>query len=381
MKKNTLTKLMSLTLALAATLTLTACGGGKDDPGAGSTGTGTPGGTQAVQETAEGTTLSQYLSGGESIWYLVNGSVSSVGKDTGVEYLFLLEPDGTAYCGEAGGLTLGELAQMEEAEITSLVQEAHREAALEGSIGAFGPSLDEILNAGRLSSRGEILVGMLFGDYSMLEGLFASSTGADFPVDEIMNDYCSYLQMDTSGVPQELDALFQACIDPISSYCEYLQTHLFGMEYWILAEALTYGERDRIAECIYSEDPADLERTYQLYDEFMASLDAIVAYLESYEPAPGQYKLSLNTDRTGNATESVTFACAIPQIAGSTEIVSFTCYATSGEAQTVYDASYGGVSVEGGAFITRLEGSYGFALEQPGESDLPVDVEPEELFA
>ena len=153
------------------------------------------------------------------------------------------------------------------------------------------------------------------------------------------------------------------------------------MEYWILAEALTYGERDRIAECIYSEDPEALERTYQLYDEFMASMDAIAAYLESYEPAPGQYKLSLNTDRTGNAAESVTFACAIPQIAGSTEIVSFTCYATSGEAQTVYDASYGGMSVEGGAFITQMEGSYSFVLEQPGDSDLPVDVGPEELFA
>ena len=200
-------------------------------------------------------------------------------------------------------------------------------------------------------------------------------------MDELMNEFCVYLQTDTSGVPQELDALFQTCIDPISSYCEYLQTHPFGMEYWILAEALTYGERDRIAECIYSEDPADLERTYQLYDEFMASLDAIEAYLESYEPAPGQYKLSLNTDRTGNATESVTFACAIPQIAGSTEIVSFTYRDTSGEAQTVYDASYGGMSVEGGAFITQMEGSYSFVVEQPGDSDLPVDVEPEELFA
>ena len=380
MKKNTLTKLMSLTLALATTLTLTACGGGKDDPGAGSTGTGAPGGTQAVQETAEGTTLSQYLSGGESIWYLVNGSVSSVGKDTGVEYLFLLEPDGTAYCGEAGGLTLGELAQMEETEITSLVQEAHRKAALEGSIGAFGPSLDEILNAGRLS-RGEILVGMLFGDYSMLEDLLAISTGGDAPVDELMNEYCVYLQTDTSGVPQELDAIFQTCIDQFASYCEYLQTHPFDMDYWNLAEALNCGGRDIIAESIYSEDPADLERTYQLYDEFMASLDAIEAYLESYEPAPGQYKLSLNTDRTGNAAESVTFACAIPQIAGSTEITSFTCYATSGEAQTVYDASYGGMSVEGGAFITRMEGSYSFVVEQPGDSGLPVDVEPADLFA
>ena len=59
MKKKNLTKLMSLTLALATTLTLTACGGGGDDSGAENTSSGTPGGAQSVQETAQGTTLSQ----------------------------------------------------------------------------------------------------------------------------------------------------------------------------------------------------------------------------------------------------------------------------------------------------------------------------------
>ena len=129
MKKKNLTKLMSLTLALATTLTLTACGGGGDDSGAENTSSGTPGGAQSVQETAQGTTLSQYLSGGESVWYLVNGSVSSVGKDTEVEQIFLLNPDGTAWGGEVNGLTLGDISQMEEAEIADLAREAHRETA------------------------------------------------------------------------------------------------------------------------------------------------------------------------------------------------------------------------------------------------------------
>ena len=43
----------------------------------------------------------------------------------------------------------------------------------------------------------------------------------------------------------------------------------------------------------------------------------------------------------------------------------------------------GGFSPEGlpEAFLTRMEASYDFTLEQPGESDLPVDAAPEELFS
>ncbi len=83
MKINNMTKLLSLTLA--ATLSLTACGGG--EPGAGT-------GSQITQAEARGTTLSQLLSRGERIWYLVSSSAQSIGKDTQVEQIFLLEPDG-----------------------------------------------------------------------------------------------------------------------------------------------------------------------------------------------------------------------------------------------------------------------------------------------
>ena len=330
-----------------------------------------PGGAQSVQETAQGTTLSQYLSGGESVWYLVNGSVSSVGKDTEVEQIFLLNPDGTAWGGEVNGLTLGDISQMEEAEIADLAREAHRETALWGSY--FSE-----LSGDDPAYRGEVLGAMLFGDYTMLGDFFSTAVGSDLTVDEMIDYYCS---PDFPDLPQELSALVRACLDPIASYCEYLKANPIDLEVWGLADALTFGDRELIPECVYSDDPAALERTYQLFDEYLAAAEAVSAYVDSYEPDPGQYALSLNTDRTGNATESVTFAVAVPQISGSTEITSFTCYATAGEAQTVYDASYGGMSVEGGAFITQLEGSYSFVLEQPGESDLPVDAEPEELFS
>jgi len=46
----------------------------------------------------------------------------------------------------------------------------------------------------------------------------------------------------------------------------------------------------------------------------------------------------------------------------------------------VYDSSYGGFTTNDGAFFTRIDSSCNFVLEQIGESELPIDVEPEALF-
>ena len=371
MKQNTLTKLLSGALALATALTVTACGGGNGNAGSDA---GSAGGNQSAAGDLlpglTGTTLSDYLTGGESVWYLVNGSAASAGKDTEVERIYLLESDGTAWGGEVDDLTLGDLAQMEEADIADLAREAHRETALWGSY--FSE-----LSGDDPAYRGEALGAMLFGDYSMMGDLFSTAVGAGGSIDELI---AAYSNPDTPDMPQELIDLVRACLDPIAGYCEYLQTNPIDLEVWGLADALTFGDRELIGECVYSDDPAALERTYQLYDEYMAAAEAVSAYVDSYEPDPGQYALSLNTDRTGNAAASLTFAVAVPRVSGTTEITSFTCYATAGEAQVVYDTSYGGMDVDGGAFLTRMEGSYDFTLEQPGESDLPVDAAPEELF-
>ena len=375
MKQNTLTKLLSGALALATALTVTACGGGNGNAGNAGNDAGDAGGNNQsaagdLLPGLTGTTLSDYLSGGESVWYLVNGSAASAGKDTEVERIYLLESDGTAWGGEVDDLTLGDLSQMEEADIADLAREAHRETALWGSY--FSE-----LSGDDPAYRGEALGAMLFGDYSMMGDLFSTAVGAGGSIDELI---AAYSNPDTPDMPQELIDLVRACLDPIAGYCEYLQTNPIDLEVWGLADALTFGDRELIGERVYSDDPAALERTYQLYDEYMAAAEAVSAYVDSYEPDPGQYALSLNTDRTGNAAASLTFAVAVPRISGTTEIASFTCYATAGEAQAVYDASYGGMDVDGGAFLTRLEGSYDFTLEQPGESDLPVDAAPEELF-
>ena len=123
MKQNTLTKLLSGALALATALTVTAFGGGNGNAGSYA---GSGGGNQSAAGDLlpglTGTTLSDYLSGGESVWYLVNGSAASAGKDTVVERIYLLESDGTAWGGEVDDLTLGDLAQMEEADIADLAR-------------------------------------------------------------------------------------------------------------------------------------------------------------------------------------------------------------------------------------------------------------------
>ena len=366
MKKKNLTKLMSLTLALATALTLTACGGGGDDSGAGNTSSGTPGGAQSVQETAQGTTLSQYLSGGESIWYLVGGlGITDLGKDTEVKQIFLLEPDGTAYCGEVEDLTLGDLSQMEEAEIADLAREAYQEKVL-GEFGGVDSAADLIASV--FSRRGmfmEFIDMVYFGE--PWEGYIPSSSNPElnrlldawgqtaanlaerFPDGELPFD--SYALMDIVMDTEELDA------------SGTLETTL---------ESYVY-------------DPSAVEQTAAFCREFTAAANDIVNYLSTYEAAPCQYQLALNTDSTGNETENVTFACSIPSATGDAEIFSFTYRDTAGTPQTVYDVAYGGVGLPGrgaGAFVTRMEGNYyHFSLEQPGTSDLPVDVEPEELFS
>ena len=66
---------------------------------------------------------------------------------------------------------------------------------------------------------------------------------------------------------------------------------------------LARGERAHMD--VYSDDPAALERTYQLFDEYLAAAEAVSAYVDSIEADPGQYALSLNTDRTGNAAAAL----------------------------------------------------------------------------
>lgn len=338
------TKLMSLGLALTLALGLTACGG---DTAEAPNATHDP--ASVTGQAAIGITLSDWLGGGEAIWYITETPVGQLGKDTEVETLLLLEPDGTAYAGSAEGLTLGDFAQMDEADIAQLAREAYAKEARAKLLRGFADASDE--------DRMRMLDSELF-EYSL-----PGYVDGDIWAEEILN---------SSGLPEALDEPLRRYLEVFQSYTgdrQVLQEVISGLCNGD-SEALSYASEtgSEGGEAI----TAVVEQAYAIQDE--------IAEVLSAEPQPGRWALGLNTDQTGNSAESVTFAWCVYR-PDATEISSVTCYAFSGEGKSVYDVLYGGVALNGGgALVTRVDGSYNVVLEDTG-SGLPLDAEPQELFS
>ena len=338
------TKLMSLGLALTLALGLTACGG---DTAEAPNATHDP--ASVTGQAAIGITLSDWLGGGEAIWYITETPVSQLGKDTEVETLLLLEPDGTAYAGSADGLTLGDFAQMDEADIAQLAREAYAKEARAKLLRGFADASDE--------DRMRMLDSELF-EYSL-----PGYVDGDIWAEEILN---------SSGLPEALDEPLRRYLEVFQSYTgdrQVLQEVISGLCNGD-SEALSYASEtgSEGGEAI----TAVVEQAYAIQDE--------IAEVLSAEPQPGRWALGLNTDQTGNSAESVTFAWCVYR-PDATEISSVTCYASSGESKSVYDVLYGGVDLNGsGALVTRVDGSYNVVLEDT-DSGLPLDAEPQELFS
>lgn len=354
MKKH-LTNLMSIGLALTLALSLTACGGDSKaeetnetrDPVAAITGQN--GARQPAEGAAEGVTLSDWLGGGESIWYLTETPVSQLGKDTKVETLLLLEPDGTAYAGSSDGLTLGDFAQMDEGEIAQMAQEAYAQETRAKLLRGFADASDE--------DRMRMLDSELF-EYSL-----PGYIDGDIWTEELLN---------SRDLPEALDEPLRRYLEVFQSYTgdrQVLQDVISGLCNGD-SEALSYAAEtgSESGDAI----TAVVEQAYAIQDE--------IAEVLSAESQPGRWALGLNTDQTGNNAESVTFAWCVYR-PDATEISSVTCYASSGEGRSVYDVLYGGVDLNGGgALVTRVDGSYAVGLEDT-DSGLPLDAEPEELFS
>lgn len=338
------TKLMSLGLALTLALGLTACGG---DTAEAPNATHDP--ASVTGQAAIGITLSDWLGGGEAIWYITETPVSQLGKDTEVETLLLLEPDGTAYAGSADSLTLGDFAQMDEADIAQLAREAYAKEARAKLLRGFADASDE--------DRMRMLDSELF-EYSL-----PGYVDGDIWAEEILN---------SSGLPEALDEPLRRYLEVFQSYTgdrQVLQEVISGLCNGD-SEALSYASETSSegGEAI----TAVVEQAYAIQDE--------IAEVLSAEPQPGRWALGLNTDQTGNSAESVTFAWCVYR-PDATEISSVTCYASSGEGKSVYDVLYGGVDLNGGgALVTRVDGSYNVVLEDT-DSGLPLDAEPQELFS
>ena len=408
MKKKILTKLMSLTLALATTLTLTACGGGAgSDAGSGSSASvsedqsilspdlSESAGDQVsdsdgdTSPQAQSITLSQLLSSGETILYQVTGSYDYdlerpvLGDDCTVKVILVTEPDGSFYQMNPD-IHLNELSQMSDEEIVEMVKEGHKYS----------------FNFSIFSDVPESGTDMM--SYSLL--IFLKSR-LGFEVSNCLwSDGTNQPKYDyPPNLPAELTALIDTYIGHINSYyvdCPELETIASGY-----ADKLNLGlkvenilstdweneSESSLEEYIAANFPESCQaRTLQLYNDCSADIAAIVEYINGTEPVPGQYRLMLKTGEDG--VPYLYFVGRISNLFGSEELgtteilntnISLALDTRLGGRYQLAGSEYSGLSVINASFnpFLLVKGSYDFSLEQPGTSDLPVDVEPEELFA
>lgn len=354
-------KLFTVATALTAVLSLTACGGGEKAQLEENID-----GTEVQQElpaeadgsavSADNVTLAEYLAEEESVWYLVRGNLDDLDKDDQVEKAYIIEPDGSVYCGALEEMTLGELTQMDQEEVKDLIYQANKTL----NLGPYA-NAEEITQIADALYGGEGNLGFLLEDMVSSQN-FSSKEMINPQTDEEFAQVC--------------EPLWQA----IDSYAQELSTSSMGIDLLTLGDILYFGDSEELIDENVS-DPALLESAHDFYGEYMAAMEEILEYINAYEAVPGQYKMSLDTDQTGNQTEMVFFNCGIPTIEGTTEVVSVAYRESAGQVQPIYDATYGGVSINGGSLVTQMEGSFHFILEQPGESGLPADVNTNELFS
>lgn len=249
---------------------------------------------------------------------------------------------------------------MEDADIVATVKDTHRLKAL-GTLAKF-PDMD----VHRLKER--LFQGLIYE----IE-MFA----LEYP-DGIPDDVLA-ANMDSAEVVR----LIKPFLDELCAVCRelYESGETYGVAGDNLGTYFIWGPKEDaevMLEGYYG--PVGIEKMKAMHDSCTAAVEAVCDYVENYEAEPGQYKFSINTDKTGNVAESLTLAYRIP-VGDEYEIDSFTLRGASGEGEVVYDAMYGGfVLTRGSQLLTRVDGSYNFVVEQIGESDLPVDVKPEELF-
>lgn len=365
-------KIVSLILCLAMLLTLCACSS-KDEPKTHEVDMG----GYTIEITSVDYTLSEYLSSGETIWYQLD---EDKGKDSDVKKIFVINPDGTLYYIDKVTETLGELEQMEDADIVAMVKEEYHRKALVNMVGC-DPSNEELVK--------EWVQSALFG-YSMpLEVMYEGFR---------LNDLIEYGYYE--GQPVLLTALEaeKEGVDSVFEAARGLWLDGEGVEVLDLLQDLHRDSLDEEQICEVLRDFFDyhpeidciieqIHNVYSLLPDVVNDVsENILTQAEdiskNIQPVP--YKLAITTDPSGNHTASMLFAYQLISTPAVTRFDGFNLYyqypITTSEGITtncttvVYDSIYGGFSDDGDLFYTRINTNAHFMLDQVGENDLPVDV-------
>lgn len=414
---------ISILLAAVMLLSLAACGSGKSDrndaPGdeltaddvsetadsAGADAADANGVTVHRETLADGSViewksidcpLSEYLSGGQTIWYHVAPGGGALGRESNVKEVFVLEQDGSMVYTDPD-MNLGQMARMTDEEIIAMVHTAYEENVAERASDPFNMA-DE-------PAGGHVMT------WTLSDSLINQFYGNDPLTEEAFYTMCE----EYYGLTDHNEAVWSAYADAsaaLEGLCQQSGSYIIeNLIYYSANGSLTeadypyYSEATGIPESELKDFSALTVTAIETANE---ALDAHIAAKKAAEAAAlealladipaSEYRLSIVTDPTGNNTEAEMFAYQYPS------------YIEDGELQfivrslklnqdwsapdedglngncttTVYDSLYGGYiiwekNVE--YFFTRVDANCYFQLDEVGADGVPIDEDAASLFS
>lgn len=320
--------------------------------------------------------LSEYLSSGETIWFLTDG----LEKDADVNEIYVLEADGTMYyCDMYGDYaddwSLGDVEQMEDSEIVSYVKAKYEEDILKDINRRM-----EMYSSN--SSNFDYKVSTKYAPMIRCTILF------NIIADEKLVSYIIGEGF-AKDVFRELDGVTEGCkLYEFAKEC-YQKSIQISPDYRNLYEFVqSLMENSEIYAKKYLEWAISYIRT------------ELEPYKNNIKPA--QYKLALTSDGTGNNTENEFFVFqeSVP-LSGHYDTDEY-CYCSvtewelsyiypyeSSEGETncanIYDSWYGGYKVEDDHnneyfLLTRMSEPKIFNLDPIGTDNISVDIDIDTMF-
>ena len=415
-------KCICLVLSLIMLLTLCACGsnnGSETDSTTGMSQQNTPvtnpsgvvdddtPDNKPAQPTAKAYTLSEYLATGETIWFQMD---ANEGKDSEVQQIYVFEPDGTMF--HTGvSYTLGELEQMDDAEIVDMVKQDYISDVAIGNSNWSFVNLD----------KEQVISNIFFTIRGIAEPILDISTGEitaktketiiDFIETNAQNLGSVYLAEEMVARADQIALIIQP-IDALASMMgqrsefksddyssSFFDSSYFRSLAWYYVtneelpeDHVLHTTIDYIASVGFEKELKAIETaTAGLYDLAEEIYNNTVKRFEDSKTLvqPGQYRLSIVSDSTGNNTLSMKlhyqyvsdFATMETRTRDLTLDVMIPVDVGGNTCDTVvYDSIYGGYCSYDNLFYTRAVAGMELNLDQIGKSDLPIDVKDSEAL-
>lgn len=390
----------AISLILCTALLLSGCGSSQSTSSQSTSSQSTSSGS--IMDGKDGYTLSEYLSSGETIWYLVD---DSVGKDADIDTIYVLNSDGTMYYADSD-LTLGEAEQMEDKEIAAMVK-ADYEENVRSSVGSLIKNREEgFLNEAYFKASNLPYQSYLFWKYVVEKYIDTIQNGGS--QEDFIDSFNGEIDSFNGEDEKELLSLWEEEYGIEYILIEYMKVidaeykeHLFSAE-----NILKYLDTNKLASDDYSisdvtsdaitrvEEEFE-ENTQKFIADYQDDLDSIKKALEEYQNdiKPTQYQLSVITDSTGNNTECevLVYQEGVPltvsdgeglykdvrwfelnRIAPTEDIDG-----TLGNCYPIYDSWYGMYGYNGydKYFCTRVSSNTEFKLDEVGTENVTIDVE------